>query len=123
MARFIAQPRQVAVRMPFIDGNPVNVDETMSDEDCTDLHDALAFLAEHGLVYTDFRTQNVIRCDQDGRIRLIDYDDIRMVGLRALKEEYDVVLAKVSSEPGFGEWVRRAIFAALGSVQLRLTNV
>lgn len=105
--------------MPFIEGNPVDVDETMSDEDCTDLHDALAFLALHRLVYTDFRPQNVIRCNQDGRIRLIDYDDMKIVvGLRALEEEYDFILAKVSSEPGFGEWVRKAIFATLSSVSV-----
>ena len=47
-----------------------------------------------------------------------DYDDMKMVDLTALKEEYDVILAKVSSDQGFEEWVRSAVSEALSSVSV-----
>ena len=40
---------------------------------------------------------------------------MKVVGLSTVKEENDVILDKVDSDPGFGEWVRRAIFAAPSS--------
>jgi hypothetical protein len=65
--------------MLFIEGFTVKADEMMTKEDCDDLRDALVFLAKYGLVYTTFRPQNVIRSQQDGRIRLISYDDMKAV--------------------------------------------
>jgi hypothetical protein len=110
---------QTAVRMPFIEGFTVMPDEQATEEDCADLCRALVFLAKHGLIYTDFRPQNVIRSHPDGRIRLIDYDDMKAVRRSALQEEYEKILAKVDSDSGFGAWVRNAISAALSAT----TNV
>lgn len=101
--------------MDFVRGSTVEDDEEMPDQDLEDLCTALVFLAKQGLVYTDFRPQNVIRSQEDKRIRLIDYDDMKVASLSALKEEYGLILAK-DFGPGFGASVRKAISAAMSTM-------
>ena len=130
--------------MDFVEGPTLQDGETMSDIDSSDLTTALVSLASHGLVYTDFRRQNVIRSRRDRRIRLIDYDDMRLVeplqpefpashgatdmdmnleidpgpqnDMSVVRGAYDVVLRdKVSSDSAFDEWVKAAVRGAFKS--------
>ena len=125
--------------MDFVAGPTVRDDEEMSDDDSSDLANALVSLASHGLVYTDFRPQNVIRSTQDNRIRLIDYDDMKLVeplqpvpashgameidnapgaqyDISMVKSAYDVVLReKVFSDSVFDRWVKAVVTTAMHS--------
>lgn len=110
--------RQVAVRMDFVMGSAVNDETELGEEDIDDLCSALVFLAKQGFfVYTDFRPQNVIRSERDGRIILIDYDDMRIVSsLSALERAYDMVLSKIVG-PGFNASVRKVINRAVNELK------
>lgn len=107
---------QVAVRMTFVRGSAVEDEKEIGEEDIDDLCAALVFLAKHGFVYTDFRSQNVIRSQQDERIRLVDYDDMKVVSsLSALESEYELVLIK-NVGPGFDASVRKAVNRAVNQL-------
>lgn len=97
--------------MPFVHGSRVDEQEEMNEQDSDDLVAVLLFLAKQGLVYTDFRPANVLRSEADQRIRLIDYDDIKLVGASAVKDEYDIILGKGLGSHAFGRWVAEAISA------------
>lgn len=112
---------QVAVKMAFIKGTAVADDSNMLEGDTDDLCDALVFLAKQGFIYTDVRPQNVLRAESDGRIRLIDYDDMKIVRptLVTLKKEYQSIAPK-PSETGFGAWVAGAISVAISKLETEL---
>jgi hypothetical protein len=98
-------------------GAPVDEENEMSDQDVDDFCAALVFLATHGFVYTDFRPPNVIRSEEDGRIRLIDYDDMKVVShLSCLEREYEKILIKITG-PGFNKSARSAINKAIDEIK------
>ena len=108
---------QVAVRMVFVRGSALEEEEELREADLDDLCTALVFLAKQGLVYTDFRPQNVIRSQQDLRIRLIDYDDMKVVSsLSDQEREYDTIL-KNNTGPGFDASVRRTVRRAISQLR------
>ena len=120
---------KIAVQMPFILGTHPTDDELASPDGtsnlCVRLAAALLWLLGHDLLYTDLRPPNVLVLDE-GSVRLIDYDDMRVVaGLGiAVKNEGTVavtaafVAAAVSGEKNFIELcpgIRLAMDAALGA--------
>jgi hypothetical protein len=85
---------RLAVRMPFIRGTSPSQGE-LSSEDGTSrlavsISKALLWLAAHDLLYTDLRPPNVLVLPSGG-VRLVDYDDMRIVpGLGANVESQGV---------------------------------
>ena len=118
---------KIAVRMPFIHGTHPTNDELASPDGtsnlCVSLAAALLWLLGHDLLYTDLRPLNVLVLEE-GSVRLIDYDDMRVVaGLGiAVKKDGTVavtaafVAAAVAGEKNFVEiypGIRQAMDASL----------
>ena len=81
-ARLLFGCARLAVCMPFVHGTSP-AEEALCSEDGTstlavELAAALLWLAGHDLLYTDLRYPNVL-CLPSGDVRLVDYDDMRVV--------------------------------------------
>jgi hypothetical protein len=121
---------RLAVRMPFLRGVHPTLRQLCS-EDATDsmvlgISEALLWLADHDLLYTDLRPPNILLLVNSGEARLLDYDDMRVVkGLGArLKAEGVPALENAFSEKPSGDsetnftsypGIRTALAAALST--------
>jgi hypothetical protein len=98
---------RLAVRMPFIDGTHPALGELSSEDGesplAVSLSEALLWLASNDLLYTDLRPPNVLVLPL-GQVRLIDYDDMRIVPeLGALVESQGVAALTAAFANGPGD--------------------
>lgn len=63
--------------MPFVAGKHLDTFEDLEETDIEHLSKGVMYLAEHLLVYTDLRPQNVIKSKK--ALYLVDYDDALLV--------------------------------------------
>ena len=118
---------KIAVQMPFLRGrHPTDVELSSPDAAnalCVGLAAALAWLLAHDLLYTDLRPPNVLVLEQ-GEVRLVDYDDMRVVaGLgREVEAGGVTVIDFDSGETNFVRLypgVRQALVAAIEAGKMR----
>ena len=98
---------RLAVRMPFLHGRHPTHDQLSSADAKSPLvagvAEALLWLAERDLLYTDLRPPNVLLLDGSGEPRLLDYDDMRVVaglGERLRMEGLCALEAAFTDGPG-----------------------
>ena len=97
---------RLAVRMPFLHGTSPTQGELASEDGksplAVSISRALLWLAANDLLYTDLLPPNVLVLPS-GQVRLIDYDDMRIVpGLGALVESQGVAALTAAFADGPG---------------------
>ncbi len=111
-ARLLYGEFQVAVQLPFLPNvrQAENLDE-LDDHQRQLIVDALLFLLQQGLIYTDLRAPNVLV--REGEAFLIDYDDLEIV-----QGSLELPLAKVLAECKEGATIWQQVLKSYGSLGL-----